>query len=148
MISTSRAVRTYPFIGHCHYPPFTGLSLWEVDTCVPPWEAGTCTSELEADSNAPRGRLILVLLRWGLIVDYGRLRNEALLGNVTLRRDVARIRNRGFRHVVVHVYRTLASRRERKNNKSCAEEALITASPENHETLDTIVEARHLLCPR
>jgi hypothetical protein len=32
---------------------FTGLSLWEVDTCVPPWDAGTCTSEAEVDSSVP-----------------------------------------------------------------------------------------------
>jgi len=36
-------------------------------------------------------RLILVLPGWGPIVDYGRLRNEALLGNVALGRHVAGI---------------------------------------------------------
>jgi hypothetical protein len=48
VIPTSRTVRTCPFIGHCHHPPFTVLSPWEVDTCTSAVEVGTRTSELEA----------------------------------------------------------------------------------------------------
>ena len=48
-----------------------------------------------------RRGLVHISQRRRLIVDLRRLRNKGLLGHVTLRRDITRIRQRRFRHIVV-----------------------------------------------